>query len=65
MIAVEIARPSNMNEWADFWRYTIGVNVIPADTKNKVPLVKWTQFQDSPISKAQHDKWKEVPNFDK
>jgi hypothetical protein len=54
-----------MNEWADFWRYTIGANVIPADTKDKVPLVKWTEFQDSPISKAQHDKWKVDCAFDK
>ena len=27
-----------INAGADFWRYVIGVNVIPADTKNKRPL---------------------------
>jgi hypothetical protein len=26
---------SSINESADFWRYDIGVNVIPADTKNR------------------------------
>jgi hypothetical protein len=28
-----------LNESADFWRYDIGVNVIPADTVNKRPTV--------------------------
>ena len=65
MTAGEIALLPNMNEFADFWRNTIGGNVIPADTKNKVPLVKWTQFQDSPISEEQHDKWKDDHAFDK
>ena len=39
----------NNNNWSDFWRYNIGVNVIPADTKNKVTNVKWSEWQDRPI----------------
>src|SRR5215210_9196792 len=46
------------NTWADFWRYVIGVNVIPADTRNKVTSIKWAEFQHKPISEEQHEKWK-------
>jgi hypothetical protein len=35
---------STINEYADFWRHDIGVNVLPADTKNKKPLVTWTEW---------------------
>jgi hypothetical protein len=26
---------NRINDWADFWRYKIGVNVIPANTRKK------------------------------
>ena len=26
---------TNVNDWADYWYYEIGVNVISADTRNK------------------------------
>lgn len=44
--------------WADFWRYNIGVNVIPANGRTKKTFIEWGQWQHSPISKEQHDKWK-------
>jgi hypothetical protein len=46
------------NKWADYHRYHTGVNLIPADTKNKKPIVEWAQYQDNPIPEWQHDKWK-------
>ena len=46
------------NEYADFWRYEIGVNVIPANSKQKIPLTKWTEYQNNPIPKEIHDEWK-------
>jgi hypothetical protein len=49
----------NLNESADFWRYDIGVNVIPADTVNKRPIVSWSEWQDRPIPEELHNKWKE------
>lgn len=52
-----------MNDWADFWRYKIGVNVIPADTRNKIPKVNWKQHQKEPTSEEQHNKWKEEGAF--
>ena len=53
----------SINDWADFWRYTIGINVIPADTKNKVTAIKWSQYQNSPISEVQHEQWKKEGAF--
>ena len=54
----------NMNEWADFWRYQIGVNAIPAKTKNKRPLVQWEQYQNVPITEErQHNEWKQQNKF--
>lgn len=52
-----------MNAWADYWRYQIGVNVIPADTKNKKTWISWSPFQDNPIPPEQHDKWKRDNRF--
>ena len=38
----------------------IGANTIPADTQNKKisPSIKWTEYQDNPISEEQFNKWK-------
>jgi hypothetical protein len=49
------------NRHADFWRYEIGVNVLPA--VNKRAIVEWKKYQDSPIPKEQHNKWKEHGRF--
>lgn len=37
------------NQFSDYWRYCVGVDVIPADTRNKKPLVPWLEWQDEPI----------------
>lgn len=55
----------SVNEWADFWRYEIGVNVIPANTKYKKPAVdSWTQWQTNPIPIETHNRWKETNAFE-
>jgi hypothetical protein len=51
----------NYNEWADFWRYQRGLNIIP--TKNKKPLVQWVQYQDTPISEEKYREWKQQGLF--
>ena len=38
---------TTLNESADFWYYEIGVNVIPADTKNKTTCENWSQWKDT------------------
>ncbi|HYT02861.1 MAG TPA: hypothetical protein VEL70_08110, partial [Candidatus Acidoferrum sp.] len=46
------------NDWADFWRYKVGVNVIPADTVNKRTYEKWSEWQDKAIPEQVHNEWK-------
>jgi hypothetical protein len=46
------------NAWADFWRYVIGINVIPADTRAKKTNIRWSHYQNNPISEVQHNQWK-------
>ncbi len=53
-----------INEWADFWRDDVGVNVIPANTKYKKPIVAWTEWQDKPIPKELHEQWKREKIFE-
>ena len=53
-----ISEVKSINEWADFWRFDIGVNVIPADTKRKVTYESWVEWQDKPIPQELHDEWK-------
>jgi hypothetical protein len=45
------------NTFADFWRYDIGVNMIPANTKFKSTSIKWSQYQNTPIPEWQHTAW--------
>jgi hypothetical protein len=52
-----------LNEWADFWRYQIGVNVIPANTREKRTWIPWSKYQDDPIPEEQHEQWKEGNSF--
>ena len=48
---------STPNQYANFWRYCIGINIIPAVGKLKIPKVKWEQYQDAPIPQWQHEEW--------
>jgi hypothetical protein len=54
---------SLFNKWADFWRYEIGLNVIPADTKNKRIYEKWLAWQNEGVNEEQHTEWKERNAF--
>ncbi|HEY6535992.1 MAG TPA: bifunctional DNA primase/polymerase, partial [Candidatus Nitrosocosmicus sp.] len=54
---------ASINVWADYWYNKIGVNVIPADTKNKMPTEKWTEWQDKPISEEVHQEWKDKNRY--
>ena len=57
----------DFNYWADFWRYTVGVNVIPAITEIKKfhKDLGWKQWQNSPIPEEQHEQWKAQDMFSK
>jgi hypothetical protein len=56
---------NDFNGWADFWRYHIGVNVIPADTQNKVTYQSWSEWQNKPIPDKLHNEWKHTGAFNK
>jgi hypothetical protein len=49
-----------LNDWSDFWFKDIGVNAIPADTKNKKINVSWKEYQDKPIPKEVHESRKKA-----
>jgi hypothetical protein len=56
------------NDWADYWRNTIGVNVIPAVGKLKIPKYPWLKdprgnWQVDPIPQSLHDEWKSSGAF--
>lgn len=55
---------TDFNQWAEFWRSDVGVNVIPANSKSKIPKVEWKKYQDSPIPQETHDAWKSDDMFD-
>ncbi len=57
---------TDFNKSADYWRYVIGVNVIPAKSREKVTYTTWKKsgYQDNPISEEQHNAWKQARAFD-
>ncbi len=64
-MTLEILSP---NEYADFWRYQVGVNVIPAISKDKIPIVEWKSdvrgnWQEIPIPEEIHQQWKKENKF--
>ena len=56
---------NNKNEVADFFRNTIGVNTIPANTQKKTVYISWSTWQSQSISEEQHKEWKDNNSFDK
>ena len=50
----ELLKP---NDYANYWRYEIGVNVIPAFNKTKKPKVSWKEWQTKLIPQELHDEW--------
>ena len=57
-----------INEWADFWRNEVGVNVIPANSITKKTFIKWKDdprgnWQIQPIPQDIHDNWKNTDAF--
>lgn len=66
--ANELTSSRTNNEWADFWRDEIGVNVLPVNGVTKRPLVDWkygpVNYQNESISDDQHDQCKKDGMFD-
>ena len=56
---------NSINDSADFWHNQIGVNIIPADTKEKKTDENWTQWQDKPITDELHEERKRNGEYNK
>jgi P4 family phage/plasmid primase-like protien len=56
---------NSINDWADFWYYEIGVNVIRADTENKQTIEKWSECQDKPIPDELHEQLKKNGEYNR
>ena len=59
---------NQINAWADFWRNSIGVNVIPANSVKKMTWINWSKdpninMQTQPIPQYMHDEWKHNESF--
>lgn len=52
------------NQWADYWRNKVGVNVIPNDSVNKKPRVEWGKWHSEPVPQQLHDEWKSSGMFE-
>ena len=55
----------DLNQGADYWRFRIGANVYPSDSKNKVSYIRRKPYYNSPIPLEQHEKWKRDNSFSK
>ena len=54
---------ANINDWADFWYYIVGVNVIPADTINKETYETWSEWQNNSIPENLHIERKNTKKY--
>jgi hypothetical protein len=45
------------NEWANSWRYDVGVPTIPGEFKTKKPSVYWEGYQENPPCEEEHKEW--------
>jgi hypothetical protein len=54
---------ADTNIWADYWYYKMGVNIIPADTKNKTTYESWSKWQNNSIPEELYSEWKNTNKF--
>ena len=49
----------------DYFYYHLGANVIPIDSRNKLPLVNWKEWQWRAIPSDVFEMWKQKGLFEK
>ncbi len=54
-----------LNDWSDFWFYEIGVNIIPANTREKNTSVGWSEYQNESIPEEVHEARKKNGYYNK
>ena len=43
---LEQRNKTDINSMSDFWSQDIGINIIPASTKDKITFENWSKWQD-------------------
>lgn len=51
---MEECKVKTANEWADFWRYVIGTDPIPANTRYKNTNIEWSKYAEITVSEEEH-----------
>jgi bifunctional DNA primase/polymerase-like protein len=54
---------SDYFKFLDFWFYTVGVNVRPADTRNKRVSQAWSTEQNSAMTSEEYEEMKKAGDF--
>jgi P4 family phage/plasmid primase-like protien len=54
---------ADINNLIDYWYYVIGVNVLPAYYRQKIPAVGWKEWQNQPIPESVLNEWKKQNMF--
>jgi hypothetical protein len=61
-----ISKRNNIfNDWADFWFYEIGANIISANTQDKRTYEIWSENQNNPIPIEVHESRKKLGYYNK
>jgi hypothetical protein len=55
--------PNDYNKWLDHYFYGIGVNVIPANSKEKRPIISYTEYLNNSILPETFETWKKEGKF--
>lgn len=54
---------NDYNKWLDHYFYGIGVNVIPANSKEKRPIISYTEYLNNSILPETFETWKKEGKF--
>lgn len=54
---------NNYNECIDYYFYRAGVNVIPANSKLKRPIIQYTDYLDKSVLPETFEMWKKEDKF--
>ena len=60
---LEQRNKTDINSMSDFWSQDIGINIIPASTKDKITFENWSKWQDQPIPVEIHESYKKNGSY--
>ena len=53
-----------VEDWIDYWRLKIGIDLIPAYTQGKITNIEWSKYQNKNIPEEQYRDWHLKGAFD-